>query len=360
MITHNRKTENLAYALIWIVAIAIYLLDIMRTRATVDAPLLSAGIISRICLTLAPFILLFLINNYILIPRLLLCNRLKMYLCSAGGVLLLLWVYQYINFIYHPFDSFPHPRPPEHRDFPRPLFPLPLVLDFTYGILVIGCNIAVALIFRRFDYRLENERLKKVDAENQLAYLKGQINPHFYMNMLNNIHGMIEIDTEKAQEMVIGMSQLMRYMLYDSGQTMAQLPDEIAFIENYLRLMRLRYPVDKVVITSIMPSSEAAAGLEVPPLLFLVFIENAFKHGISYRHKSYVSITLDISGNAIRFTCENSHFADSMPEKSKGAGIGLSNVKRRLALIYGEKASLNINDGNETYLVSLEIPQSRP
>ena len=98
------------------------------------------------------------------------------------------------------------------------MLPLPLLLDFMYAIVVVGVNLAVALMFQRYYDKLERESLMKANAESQLANLKAQINPHFYMNMLNNIHGMIEIDPERAQSMVIDMSQLMRHMLYESSQ----------------------------------------------------------------------------------------------------------------------------------------------
>lgn len=89
-----------------------------------------------------------------------------------------------------------------------PLLPMPVMLDSTYGLLVVGANLAITLMFQRYYDRLEQESLKKANAENQLAYLKAQINPHFYLNMLNNIHGMIDIDPEKAQKMLIDMSRL--------------------------------------------------------------------------------------------------------------------------------------------------------
>ena len=122
----------------------------------------------------------------------------------------MVWVGQYVDFVHfmqrppHSIGQFPHPQL-------RPLIPLPLLMDFTYAVLVVGCNIAIVLLFQRFDDKIERESLMKANAESQLAYLKSQINPHFYMNMLNNIHGMIEIDAEKAQSMVIDMSHPVSY-----------------------------------------------------------------------------------------------------------------------------------------------------
>lgn len=168
------------------------------------------------------------------------------YLLSVVVVMFVVWMVQYYDFIHHM-----QMRPPRvsMRPHPHPLIPLPLLMDFTYSLLVVGCNIAIVLIFQRFEDKIERESLMKTNMESQLAYLKAQINPHFYMNMLNNIHGMIEIAPEKAQAMVIDMSQLMRYMLYDCSKPLISLADEVAFLRNYLRVMRLRYPENKLCIT---------------------------------------------------------------------------------------------------------------
>ena len=132
---------------------------------------------------------------------------------------------------------------------PSHIVPLPMFLDLVYDILIVGVNLAVALIFQRLDDKLERERMQKREAQNQLAYLKAQINPHFYMNMLNNIHAMIDIDAERAQDMLINMSKLMRYTLYDSSCERIALSSEIAFLNNYLSLMKQRYPDNRVSIT---------------------------------------------------------------------------------------------------------------
>ncbi|MDE6160691.1 MAG: sensor histidine kinase, partial [Muribaculaceae bacterium] len=237
----------------------------------------------------------------------------------------------------------------------RPLLPMPLFLDFTYALLVVGCNLAIALMFQRFDDKLERESLMKTNAESRLAYLKAQINPHFYMNMLNNIHGMIEIDQEKAQSMVLDMSRLMRYTLYDSSRPLIPLAEEVEFLQNYLRLMRQRYPADRLTITSQFPLPGDMHGISVPPLLSLVFIENAFKHGVSYRELSFVSVSVEVSGSRVRFSCMNSNHPQS-GNHTEREGIGLRNVGQRLALLYGEKAKLDISPTDTTYTVNLSIP----
>lgn len=350
---HDRKSETLVYLCLWLLVAGVFVLDVMRARATTSLPLLDVPTVARMSLTLLPFLGLFLLNNAVLIPRLLMRNRTGLYFLCAAVAVVALWVYQYFSFMAHEAMR-PHPEL-HNPHIPRPLVPLPVFLDFIYALLVIGVNLAVALMFQRYYDKLERESLMKANAESQLADLKAQINPHFYMNMLNNIHGMIEIDPDRAQGMVIDMSQLMRHMLYESSQPVLPLSSEIAFLRNYLRLMRQRYPEDKVSITATFPSEAEMAGIMIAPLLFLVFIENAFKHGVSYRESSFVAVSVAVSGDSVRFSCMNS-LHPSAAGAAKEGGIGLRNVSRRLSLIYGDRASLNIDNGPSAYTVNLAIP----
>lgn len=350
---NNRKDETKVYVVCWLIVITIYLLDIIRARASVGESLLDGGIVVRMTFKLLPYFLLFLINNYLLIPSLLLKNRLRQYLIFCATSLIVMWTLQYIDFMTHS-NRPPAPLITEVRNHPRPLLPLPLFLDFSYGLLVVGCNLAVALLFQRYEDRFERESLKKANAENELASLKAQINPHFYMNMLNNIHGMIEIDPVKAQKMVIDMSGLMRYMLYESSRSMVGLSDEVGFMRRYLDLMRIRYPENKVRLSVSFPPEENLRGVQVPPLLFLVFLENAFKHGISYRRDSFVDVSLTIIDKSLIFMCANSCVSPN--EKQKQSGIGLINVSQRLSLIYGKKADMKVEQTDDRFIITLNIP----
>lgn len=346
-----RRNETIVYLCLWLLAIALYIIDEMRSRANSDVPLFEIDIVLRMVRVMLPFFVLFMVNNLVLIPKLLFRNKYPLYFLSASAALVVLWVFQYFSFERH-IAMFPPMLPVPDM---RPLLPLPLLLDFTYGIMIVGVNLAIALMFLRYDDRLESERLKKANAEAELAYLKAQINPHFYMNMLNNIHGMIEIDSERAQSMVIEMSHLMRYMLYDSSKPSISLMSEIDFLANYLALMRQRFPSDKVAITSSFPERDEIAGVSLPPLLFLVFIENAFKHGVSYRDKSFVAVSIEISRGQLHFTCINSVHSHEQSAK-ESSGIGLRNISQRLALLYGGASNLTVNNTDTTYTVNLNIP----
>jgi len=351
--TRNRRTETVIYAGIWLVVAAVYLLDVMRGRSnSADVPLLDGTVVARMLTTLLPFVALFLVNNCVLIPRLLLNNRYKTYFLCTLAVAAAVWYFQYVRFMDDMTFILQHDPQALHRG-PQPLFPFPLLLDSTYDILIVGVNIAVALMFQRYEDKLERESLMKANAESQLSYLKAQINPHFYMNMLNNIHGMIDIDKAKAQEMVLGMSRLMRYMLYESPQPMIALSAETGFLQNYISIMRQRFPEDKVRISASFPDETEMAGVRIAPLLFLVFIENAFKHGVSYCDESFVAVSLAVNGHMVEFNCMNSVHAD---REKHPEGIGLHNAEQRMALIYGSNFSLNINNDESIYSVRLTVP----
>lgn len=349
-LTNNRHYETLTYLALWLPVIALYTLGTIRSRSMVSATPVTVEILARMAMTLIPLLLLFVVHNWILIPRLLFHNRLRAYFAWTLAAMFAVWTFQYVHFMNE--IKF-HPMPRNFPPGPRHLIPLPLFLDFIFSILVIGSNLVIALLFKRVDDKFERESLMKANAENQLSYLKAQINPHFYMNMLNNIHGMIEIDPAKAQDMVIDMSQLMRYMLYDSSQTRISLAAEIDFLNNYLRLMRQRYPADKVAINGDFPDEHLTAGVFVPPLIFLVFIENAFKHGITYREESYISVSIRVADGMVEFHCLNSNHP---VEPSHKPGIGLRNVAERLRLIYGDSCTFVTNSSETAYSVNLSIP----
>ena len=351
-VTRKRKLEHIIYISIFLLIFIAFLLDVVRARNTDGLAPLTGSVFVHISLTMLPFVALFVIHNSLVIPRLLLRNRYLPYLLATSGLIALVWGCQAWAFMTRLESMPPHGGPMRG---PSHIVPLPMFLDLVYDILIVGVNLAAALIFQRLDDKLERERMQKREAQNQLAYLKAQINPHFYMNMLNNIHAMIDIDAERAQDMLINMSKLMRYTLYDSSCERIALSSEIAFLNNYLSLMKQRYPDNRVSITSRFPDPATAAGVMVPPLLFLVFIENSFKHGISYHDRSFVDISITIEGRTLTFRCVNSRHPSAADRPS---GIGLKNISERLRLIYGNRFSYDVDTDSDqgSYSVTLSIP----
>ena len=186
-----------------------------------------------------------------------------------------------------------------------------------------------------------------------MEYLRYQINPHFFMNTLNNIHALVDIDPEKAKETIVELSKMMRFILYEGNKDGVSLTKEFEFIRTYIHLMRLRY-TDHVNITTALPS--VAPDKNVPPLMLISFIENAFKHGVSYQQESFIDVKAEIQENErLHFCCRNSK-ADK-PNQEKG-GVGLANVRQRLNLLFDKDYTLDIQDLPDSYSVELIIPLS--
>jgi len=258
---------------------------------------------------------------------------------------------------YEPGDYRPH-RNPRFEDRPdrrrgeraRLFMGQHDIIAIVILLLMMGMNIGIKLYFKQRGDRKRLEQLEKENLEQQLEYLKYQINPHFLMNTLNNIHALVDIDPEKSKQTILELSKMMRFVLYEGNKQVVPLDREIAFLQNYIQLMKLRY-TDKVKITVDVPKN--LPNKEVPPLMFITFVENAFKHGVSYRQASFIDIAINIGEDKLVFDCRNSRIPK---EDDKHGGVGLANVKKRLELIYGNRYTLDIKDEQDTYTVKLSLP----
>ncbi len=263
------------------------------------------------------------------------------------------------------FDHEPPPKPKGNRmDRKPPVFIGEKdIVAIVVLILMCGMNLGVKLYFKTRNDQKKLKQLEKENLQQQLEYLKYQINPHFFMNTLNNIHALVDIDSEKAKDTILELSKMMRFVLYEGDKEGVPLSKEFEFIRTYVQLMRLRY-TDKVKISLDLPTE--APDKTVPPLMLISFVENAFKHGISYQHESFIDIHIAISdwpfamskeprakSQMLTFSCRNSK-ADK-PNEEKG-GVGLANVKKRLNLLYDNNYTLNIQDETDVYSVELTLP----
>ena len=339
----------------------------------------------------ALFFVVFLIHNHLLAPMLIYRQRKWLYIGSCLAIIILFHTYQCnhrpnfkeirkhrIEMMEGKMDR--NPFPPDdnfkpdglhepddmHRPYeffekgpqrgPRKEHRTPLffgqhdIISIVILIMMLGMNLGIKLYFRHAGDRKKMAELEHQNLEQQLEYLKYQINPHFFMNTLNNIHALVDIDPEKAKHTILELSKMMRFVLYEGNKQGVPLDREIAFLQNYITLMKLRY-TDKVRITVTTP--ECLPYKEVPPLMFITFVENAFKHGVSYRQESFIEIELKTDDTSLAFTCRNSRIPAS---EDKHGGVGLKNVKKRLDLIYGNDYKLEIIDDPEIYSVSLTIP----
>ena len=251
----------------------------------------------------------------------------------------------------HPFPS---SRPPRtHRPTTFFLMPMPVLGRMVMALLMLCFNIAVKLFFKSLRDKEAMKELERQNLQSELEYLKYQINPHFFMNTLNNIHALVDIDSEKAKQCIVELSRLMRYLLYESDKRTILLEKEIQFLQHYVELMSIRYP-KSVCITLSLPTE--VEDLQVPPLLFISFVENAFKHGVSYQKASYISVTLTLETNHILFHCVNSNYGK---KENQHHGIGLENIRKRLQLLFAERYSLLIKQTDEYFDVTLSIPNGK-
>jgi LytS/YehU family sensor histidine kinase len=218
------------------------------------------------------------------------------------------------------------------------------------AVLIVGFDAGLQLSMRWFGLEQEKFKLQKESVENQLAFLRNQISPHFFMNTLNNIHALVDINSEEAKQSIIKLSNLMRHLLYDSEENQAPIKKEVAFIQSYIELMRLRF-TDKVNIMVDIPND--IPDKSIPPLLFTSLLENAFKHGISYNYPSFIKIVMSFSENHLDFMIENSNHSKKNRDSS---GIGIENTKKRLDLLYKKAYELSISDTKEKYTIKLNIP----
>ena len=203
----------------------------------------------------------------------------------------------------------------------------------------------------------QNEKmaLESQNLQSELKFLKSQINPHFFFNTLNNLYALTLKKSDLAPEIVLRLSEMMRYMLYESNEKMVLLENEIKYVKNYLELEKLRQG-DRFDIQFKLDGN--ANEKKIAPLLFIPFLENSFKHGLDNQIKSgFVNIDLRIKGEDLHLTIENSK-PPSIPAKKqekKSGGIGLENVKRRLKLLYPNRHKLEIREKPHSFRVFLNL-----
>ena len=191
--------------------------------------------------------------------------------------------------------------------------------------------------------------LKNEKAKTELLHLKSQVNPHFFFNMLNNLYGLVGTDAKKAQDLILKLSDMMRYSIYEGEKDLVTLEEEVDYLKNYIELHKMRY--HKTI--DIKFTDDISKNCKVMPLLFIILLENAFKHGVeNLRKDAFVYVNISTQGDDILFSVENNFDSSEVPEKP---GIGLKNLKRRLELGYLNKHSLSFTSTNEIYKVELTI-----
>ncbi len=226
----------------------------------------------------------------------------------------------------------------------------------TYNFVLMAFFVSGMALGLRFSEKLsrnerQREEMEKLKLNAELAYLKNQISPHFFFNTLNNIYSLIEYDPKESQKAIVELSKLMRYLLYETGHETVTLRQEIEFLRHYFELMRLRVD-EKVEIRSEFP--EHTFDLQIPPLLFLPFVENAFKHGISYKEPSFIEIHMQLHDLSLEFICRNS-IGQVMGSVLTESGIGLDNIRKRLNLLFPDTHKLSLSASDKIFSAQLTL-----
>ena len=197
---------------------------------------------------------------------------------------------------------------------------------------------------------LRINELEKTTLRSEMEQLKNQINPHFLFNMLNNANVLTQKDPVKASQVLMKLSDLLRYQLYDSARGSVLLTAEIHFLEDFLNLEQIRRDNFEYLVSK----HGEISWVQIAPLLLITFVENAIKHNVDSEKKSYVHLYFEVGHSQLRFRCINSK-PQIISKKTEVGGLGLANVKRRLELIYPHTHTLEIVDNPDTYSVSLTI-----
>ena len=344
----QRIGENLLYVLVWT---AIILVPVLNSQM-LGGIHISFGNILTAWLKISPYLLIFIIHNGLIAPKLLIEKHRYIWylvanLLTITAVFSLVAIYEHFQSLLTPDDNEPYIL------YGKASFTdLAIYWNILLGFFMTGLNAAIKLLYQSLSNEQQMEELKRKNLEAEMDYLKYQINPHFFMNMLNNIHALIDIDTEYAKTAIIDLSKMMRYVLYESGNQAISLRSDIQFIKNYIDLMRIRY--SNTIDISFEYPERIPDRISIPPLLFIVFVENAFKHGVSYNRPSFIHIHISYTENTVTCIVSNSRHERPQPEHR---GIGLENVRKRLNLIYEDAYTLAIDESMpDLYTVQLTIP----
>ena len=341
------------------------------------------GRVHGMWMTITMFLLLYILHHFILVPKLFVTKRYAVYaiaVCMCTALCTLIQVNSrpkpigkrerfHVSHDMRHHDR--HDRPYNHGlsdnhdrhggHWMKPHRPHEILLPHDVAcivmlLLMFGVDIGTIAWMNSQKLQRQLLLLERQNLEQELDHLRYQINPHFFMNTLNNIHVLVDVDQERAKRAIIELSGLMRHSLYNSHESLTLLQNEIEFIRQYISLMELRFGKRVELVTNLpdAPSHD----IMIPPLLFATFVENAFKHGISYQHPSFIHISLSVDSESkeIHFRCENSR-NDTSATHDGYHGIGLDNVRKRLNLQYAENYSLNIHDEDpDKYIVDLILP----
>jgi sensor histidine kinase YesM len=283
----------------------------------------------------------FYLNAYVLIPKFIYKKRYWQFF--AMQLLVCLGIFGYDYTLFFSIPPFPNPEYHIQAFLINNLFPY---------LFFLACSTA----FQMVNDRIEQDKLAKekenANLKTELAFLRSQVSPHFMFNVLNNMVSLARKQSDQLEPSLIKLSALMRYMLYETDEEKVPLEREIEYLQSYIDLQQQRFG-KKVKVTVSLEVGEGHYELE--PMLLIPFVENAFKHGTGMIEDAQIDISLKAENNILNFTVRNKYNEASKEIKDKTSGIGLTNVKRRLSLLYGKNHNLWLTAKDNWFLVSLQI-----
>ena len=341
----NKRNNRIAHWVFWLLSVAFFTLIFYLNAKTFTADLVAKALITNIGFALSVYV-----NLYLLIPKFL---KQKSYIFYVFWLIVLLSGSSFfVQFFL--------------------LYPLRNVLHVSNNITGFDANIHSAFFFisliyvglssflqlikdwialQDVNYKLAQIEKQKIEAE--LNTLKGQLNPHFLFNSLNNIYSLALVKSDKVPDLILKLSDLMRHIIYESKENFIPLEKEIEFVDNFIALQEIRVSANTDI--RYQKTGEAPEA-KIAPLLFEPFIDNAFKHGLpGNAERDFIHIHIEFSSHELFFTIKN-NYADMGKWDKKHSGIGIANVKQRLALLYGPSDySLKITNENNIHTVQLQL-----
>ena len=284
------------------------------------------------------WITLFYLNAFVLIPKFIYRRKLSFYALVQLIIIAVSAIFQWL------FSTF--------------IIKIPFYLNgfvlfniFPY-LFILACSTA----YRMIQDRMEAERLlKERENENlktELSFLRSQVSPHFMFNVLNNMVSMARKKSDLLEPSLIKLSSLMRYMLYETDEQKVPLEKEVEYLQSYIDLQQQRFG-KKLTVKVDIDIHDCC--YEIEPMLLIPFIENAFKHGTGMIEEPTICVQLKADDGILQLTVQNKFNCKTTEVKDKASGIGLTNVKRRLNLLYGKNHSLQITDKDGWFVTSLQL-----
>lgn len=331
----KKKREIIIHGLCWLLfgSILVFIFGFLPGNTDDTLP---------IALYIPPLVVLFYTNTSLLIPRLLAKKKVILYILTViGAVLLLIYTYHGIQILFNTEFYY------KHGWFPGII----TQQAFMNSLLVLAVSGGLKMTREWFrNERLKNE-MENEKMASELALLKSQINPHSLFNNLNSIYSLAIKKSDDAPKAIVKLSELMRYMLYDSSAAQISLSKEVEHLQNYIDLQKLRISRKTQINFEIIGDIETKM---IEPMLLEPFVENAFKHGDIFREQSQINIQLKVVGDELFFYVENT-VTQNGHIKDKHSGIGLKNIEKRLSLLYPGQHRLEVHQDIDKFIVSLKL-----